>query len=401
MPTPHLLGARALAALLLCALPSASAFAQQAAPTQKRPLTVDSQIGELLDNPASRAVLQKIVPILANNQQLAAARNLPLRAIAQYAPTVLTDAVLKQIDVELAKTPGAVASGKVNSAARPMDPRDALTLKTIPLWDGKAPGALGDGWQDRPSITVVSPGETSSFGTAVIVAPGGGYQALASGMEGRQVADWFAAHGVTAFVLTYRLTSFGYKHPTQLMDAKRAIRWVRAHAGDYGVNPKRIGMIGFSAGGHLTAMAETQFDAGDPAAADPVERVSSRPDFAVLSYAAIDRAGNGWTARGLVDPKNTPEQLDQLKPAEHVRADTPPTFLWGTTTDELVPPDNLTRMYLALVNAKVPAELHIFARGRHGLGLGMTEPALSVWPTLLQNWLEAQALIGAKVTNEK
>ena len=119
----------------------------------------------------------------------------------------------------------------------------------------------------------------------------------------------------------------------------------------------------------------------------------------MLSYAAIDLPGNRWNSRGLIDPKSTPEQLDQLKPAEHVRADTPPTFIWGTTTDELVPPDNATKMYNALVNAKVPAELHIFARGRHGLGLGMTEPALNLWPTLLQNWLEGQALIGAKVTN--
>jgi len=389
--------ARFSAALALCAWPLAASAQTATAPSGQHALTVDASIGELMDNPASRAVLQRIVPLLANSPQIAAARNLPLRAIAQYAPTVLTDPIMKQIDSELARTPGAVASGKVLEKAVPIDPREALTLKTIPLWEGKAPGALGDRPQDMPTLTVVTPGETTSFGTGVIVAPGGGYQALASGLEGRQVADWFAAHGVTAFVLTYRLTSYGYTHPTQLTDAKRAIRWVRAHAQDYGINPARIGMIGFSAGGHLTAMAETQFDAGKVQANDPVERVSSRPDFAVLSYAAIDLPGNRWDARGLIGPKLTPEQLDQLKPADHVRADTPPTFLWTTTTDELVPPDNSTKMYNALIAAKVPAELHIFARGRHGMGLGMTDPALSVWPTLLQNWLEDQALIGAKV----
>jgi len=360
-------------------------------------LTVDSPVGELLDNPSAMAVLHAQVPALADNPQIKAAAALPLRAIAQYAPTVLTEAKLAAINAALAKAPGAVSTGKHFAAPVALDPRDALTLKTFPLWEGTAPGALGTRAQDVPTLTVVTPGETTSFATAVIVAPGGGYQGLASSLEGRQVADWFAAHGVTAFVLTYRLTPSGYAHPTQLIDAKRAIRWVRAHAGDYGVNPSRIGMIGFSAGGHLTAMAETQFDGGDAKAADPVERVSSRPDFAVLGYAAIALADNRWNSSGLIGPKTPPATLAQLKPAANVRAETPPTFVWATTTDEVVPSTNATLMYDALVRAKVPAELHIFAKGRHGMGLGMTEPALSVWPILLQNWLEGLGMIGAKV----
>jgi len=359
-------------------------------------LTVDSTVGELLENPAALAILRAEVPALADNPQIKAAALLPLRSIAQYAPTVLTDAKLASINAALAKAPDAVSSGKAPVASPLRDPREALSLKTIPLWDGRAPGALGTRPQDVPTLTVVTTDETTSFGTAVVVAPGGAYQGLATGLEGRQVADWFAAHGVTAFVLTYRLTSFGYQHPTQLMDAKRAIRWVRAHAKEYGVDPQRIGMVGFSAGGHLTAMAETQFDAGDAGAPDPVERVSSRPDFAVLGYAAIDLADNRWNVRVLTGSRTPPATLPQLKPASNVRPDSPPTFLWATTTDELVPPTNATLMYNALVAAKVPAELHIFGKGRHGMGLGMTDPVLSLWPALLQNWLESQSLIGAK-----
>ncbi|WP_420381799.1 alpha/beta hydrolase [Novosphingobium sp.] len=388
-------GRSVVAACLALALWSAAGTPAQA--QAGRPLTVDSTVGELLDNPAAMAVLRTEVPILVGNPQIKAAAALPLRALAHYAPTVLTEAKLTAINAALTRAPGAVSSGRAVAAATMLDPREALTLRTMPLWDGPAPGALGTRPQDVPTLTVITPGETTSFGTAVIVAPGGGYQALASSLEGRQVADWFAAHGVTAFVLTYRLTPFGYGHPTQLTDAKRAIRWVRAHAGDYGVDPSRIGMIGFSAGGHLTAMAETQFDGGDGSAADPVERVSSRPDFAVLGYAAIALSDNRWNSRGLIGPKTPPAALPQLNPAAHVRADTPPTFLWATTTDELVPSTNATLMYDALIAAKVPAELHIFAKGRHGMGLGMTDPALSVWPTLLQNWLDGLGMIGAHV----
>lgn len=283
-----------LLALAICPILHAPVQAQVQA-VAGPPLTVDSTVGELLDNPAAVKVLRAEVPVLADNPQIRAAAALPLRAIARYAPTVLTDAKLAAINVALAKTPGAVSSGEVIAAPAPRDPRESLSLKTLRLWDGQAPAALGMQAQDVPTLTVLSPDETTSFGTAVIVAPGGGYQGLASGMEGRQVADWFAAHGVTAFVLTYRLTPFGYSHPTQLIDAKRAIRWVRAHAKDYAIDPARIGMIGFSAGGHLTAMAETQFDAGDAKATDPVERVSSRPDFAVLCYPAIDFPEGGAT----------------------------------------------------------------------------------------------------------
>lgn len=365
-------------------------------------LSVNSTVGELLDNAAARAILEREVPVITKSPQMAAARDLPLKAIAQYAPTILTDAKLAAIDAALAQDSAARSSGKPRPKARPNgDPAAALVLKAVPLWTDKTPGALGDQPQDIPTLTIIPTNETVSFGSAVIVAPGGGYQNLAAGLEGRQVGDWFAAHGVTAFVLTYRLASNGYHHPTQLQDAKRAIRWVRAHAGEYGIDTNRIGMIGFSAGGHLTAMAETLFDAGNPAAADVVDRVSSRPDFAVLSYAAIDLPSNRWDSLGFLKDRRNTKILKEVSPAQNVRADTPPTFIWQTTRDELVPPRNATLMYDALVAKKVPAELHIFANGRHGLGLGMTDAALSAWPSLLRTWLEGLGIIGYAKSNSK
>lgn len=353
-----------------------------------RPLTADSTVGELIDNPAARKVLEHQVPALLD-PQIEQARALSLRSLQQYVPNLLPDAVLRSIDEELSRTPGAVHSANSTPpvAHVQQSPRLALELRTVPLWPDRAPGALGTGPQDIPTLTIVGPDGAPANGTAVIVAPGGGYQTLATGQEGRQVADWFAAHGITAFVLTYRLASAGYKHPVQLHDAQRAIRWVRAHARDYGITPERIGMIGFSAGGHLTAMTETLFDEGNAQAADPVDRVSSRPDFAILVYAGIDLGARGWHATGLVGPNPDEATQRQLSPAMNVTARTPPTFIFHTTTDETVDVDNAIVMYRALNTAHIPVEMHVFARGRHGLGFGMTEPTLRIWPALLESWL--------------
>ncbi len=357
------------------------------------PLTVDATVGELLGNVPARSVLARQLPILVKSPEISQANSLSLRSLARYMPTLLTPDKLRDIDAELARTPGAVASA---SSPRPIaamaDPRIALDLRTVRLWEGRAPGATGDRPQDVPTLTIVGTDGVPSFGTAVIVAPGGGYKGLATGLEGRQVADWFAAQGVTAFVLTYRLTPFGYRYPSQLLDAQRAIRWVRAHAADYGVDPHRIGMIGFSAGGHLTAMAETLFDAGDPNAVDPIDRESSRPDFAVLGYAVTDLDSMG-TDMDVAGPHPDAATLRALAPIRNVRRDTPPTFIFHTSTDEVVDPSNAIRFYEALRKADVPAEMHIFAEGRHGLGLGGSNAALSVWPGLLRTWLQGRRLI--------
>src|SRR6266702_6116886 len=210
---------RAIALVLMfVSLPGALVQAQPertASAAKPSYLTIDSTVGELLDNPAAKAVLQSEIPVIANSPKIDQARDISLVQMARYAPTVLTREKLAEINAALAKAPGAISSGRpLRKSASQMDPRDDLTLKTERLWKGEAPGALGNRPRDIPTLTVVTPGALTNFGTAVIVAPGGGYQTLATSLEGRQVADWFAAHGVTAFVLTYRLVTSDYAHPT-------------------------------------------------------------------------------------------------------------------------------------------------------------------------------------------
>jgi acetyl esterase/lipase len=219
------------------------------------PWSVDSPVGALLDDPGARAVLAKHLPDVVGSAQISAARALPLRALKPYVPA-MTDALLVALDKDLARV--AAPAGVVPKSIPTRPVLDAFQLKTVPLWERGAPGALGERSQDKPALTMVTPIPEQATGAAVIVVPGGGYKALASNHEGRQVADWFAARGVTAFVLSYRLMPFGYRHPTQKQDAERAVRWVRAHAADYAIDPNRVGMIGFSAGGHITAMVGTQ-----------------------------------------------------------------------------------------------------------------------------------------------
>src|SRR6185312_8935853 len=163
---------------------------------------------------------------------------------------------------------------------------ETAETKTVLLWESGAPGAQGQTDDDKPSLTIFRTFETKTPGTAVIVVPGGSYGFLASNHEGRQVANWFNSMGVTSFVLRYRLGP-RYHHPIELGDAQRAIRWVRSHAGEFGISPNRVGIMGFSAGGHLASTAETHFDNGNSSASDPIDRVSSRPDFAILGYPVI------------------------------------------------------------------------------------------------------------------
>jgi len=264
--------------------------------------------------------------------------------------------------------------------------------ETLLLWPGGAPGTLGNDDADRPTLTIYRARQPS--GASVIVAPGGGYGALASNHEGRQVANHLNAAGVTAFVLKYRLGP-RYRHPIELGDAQRAIRLVRARAAEFGIAADRIGMMGFSAGGHLAATVGTHFDAGKPDAADAIERASSRPDFLILAYPvvsfdpAITHAGS---VRNLLGEKPDPALIEDLSNDLRVTPDTPPTFLFHTNADTGVVAENSVRFYLALRRAKVPAELHIFENGPHGVGLALGDPALSAWPTLLTTWLRARGL---------
>ena len=285
------------------------------------------------------------------------------------------------------------------TAPAPATPRSSdafLGTATYRLWEGEAPGAQGSEDADVPTLTVFRVHPRTGNGTAIVIAPGGAYRGLAANLEGRQVADWFAARGVTAFVLKYRLGS-RYLYPTPLVDARRAMRFVRARAAEFEIAPDRIGMMGFSAGGHLTAMASTMPEAGRADAADPLDRVSSRPDFQVLGYPWLnamikDQKALAYCGVLKIDPA-TCDTFEQYSPERLVAKDTPPTFIYMTTDDELVPVDASVTFYRALTKAGVPAEMHIFATGRHGSGLGLGDAALDAWPALLEAWLRGRGLL--------
>jgi acetyl esterase/lipase len=272
-----------------------------------------------------------------------------------------------------------------------------LNIQTIRLWPGDAPQAKGTTCDDIPTLTILGPRMGTANGSAVIVLPGGAYRGLAADLEGREVADWFTARGFRAFILSYRLTSHGYLLPVPLLDARRAVQLVRARARDYLINPTRIAIIGFSAGGHLAALAATQPVPGKPDAEDPYDRVSSRPDYLILGYAwlgAISTDTSHLSYCKLFDVMDKCEDLRKAyEPDLYVTKDTPPTFMYHTFNDKTVPIQQALSFYDALVKAGVSAEIHVFANGGHGSGLGKGDPALDKWPSLLEEWLRAQSLL--------
>jgi acetyl esterase/lipase len=262
--------------------------------------------------------------------------------------------------------------------------------KAEPLWPKAAPGALGDKDADIPTLAPFLPAADKASGAAVVICPGGGYGGLAISYEGMDVGAWMAKRGVAGFVLKYRVAP--YKHPVPLEDAQRALRTVRARAKEWGVDPARVGILGFSAGGHLASTAATHFDDGKPDAEDPIERADCRPDFAILCYPVITlkppyaHMGSRYNLLG----KDADEKLvESLCNDEQVTNKTPPTFLFHTADDNAVPVENSLLFFEALHKAKVPAELHVYEHGRHGVGLAPNEPALSSWPDLLEKWMTA------------
>jgi acetyl esterase/lipase len=267
--------------------------------------------------------------------------------------------------------------------------------QTILLWPNGAPGAQGAEDRDKPALTIYMPPNTTGPMTAVIIAPGGSYARLSMNNEGRAPANYLNALGIAAFVLRYRLGP-QYHHPIELGDAQRAIRTIRARAAEWHIAPDRIGMMGFSAGGHLASSASTHFDSGKADAADPIERVSSRPDFAILGYPVISFV-ESWTHQGsktnLLGDGPDPALARSLSSDTQVTASTPPAFIYHTNADTVVPAENAVAYYLALRHAGVPAEMHIFKDGPHGTGLGMQDPALAEWPRLLANWLRASGFL--------
>jgi acetyl esterase/lipase len=280
-------------------------------------------------------------------------------------------------------------------AAQPDYLRAVDTPKTEPLWTAAVPGALGTGDTDTPTLTIYQPNRMQATGALVVICPGGGYQNLAMDHEGHQVARWLTSRGVAAAIVKYRLGP-RYRHPAPLQDVLRAIRVVRSRAADLNVKPDRIGVMGFSAGGHLASSAATLFALKAAQVADGLETVSSRPDFAILGYPVIvfgaDVTHKG-SQRNLIGESPAADLVTQLSTDRQVTAQTPPTFLFHTTEDTAVPPQNSIAFYLALKHAGVPAELHVYEKGRHGVGLAPDDRELSTWPDRMLGWMRGRGLL--------
>jgi acetyl esterase/lipase len=306
---------------------------------------------------------------------------------------------------------GSVAMAAGQSATAPADGQamgsgvdPGLNIHTVELWPGGAPGQNGDEPKDVPAVSVFAP-RWHPNGTAVVIAPGGAYIRLAADLEGREVADWFAARGITAFVLRYRMGA-KYQYPLPLEDAQRAMRYVRANAAKYGIDPERIGIMGFSAGGHLAAMESVSEETADANATDPVDRASSKPDFVVLGYPWLNAMVPNTS--GLITYCSTKPQVagvsaerckefeTKYSPVRFVTSSTPPTFIYITSDDKTVDVQASIDYFEALRAAKVPVEFHSFTHGAHGSGLGSGDPALDLWPGLLDAWLRGQEFLGAK-----
>ena len=262
--------------------------------------------------------------------------------------------------------------------------------ETFPLWENGAPGALGQEDKDRPTLTLYHAAEANATGAAMVICPGGGYAGLAQ-HEGKDYAEWLAKNGVTCFVLKYRLGSGGYKHPRMLEDAARAVRLVRARASEWRVDTNRVGIMGSSAGGHLASTLLTHFDAGKSGADDPVKRQSSRPSLGILCYPVItmgEKTHQG-SKRNLLGDKPAGDLVKLLSNELQVTRETPPTFLWHTAEDTAVVPENSMLFAMALQAHNVPYELHIYEKGRHGIGLANGHP----WTEQCLRWLKLYGFV--------
>jgi acetyl esterase/lipase len=271
----------------------------------------------------------------------------------------------------------------------------AATHLTVLLWPNGAPGAQGNSPEDTPTLTIYLPDPGKAVQTGVVVCPGGGYVHLAWEKEGTDIAEWLNSMGIAAFVLKYRLGP-RYHHPVEMWDGQRAVRYVRYHAKDYGIAPDRIGIWGFSAGGHLASTVGTHFDNGKAGGPDPIDRVSCRPDFMVLSYPVITMLPpyvHKGSMHALLGENPDPKMQQYLSNELQVTPQTPPTFLFSTDADTTVPCENSVQFFLALRKNHVPAEMHIFEPGPHGVGLAPTHAALSIWPALLANWFRTRGLL--------
>lgn len=285
----------------------------------------------------------------------------------------------------------------VLTAATPLlaQPKEAF-----PLWAKATPGALGtDPVKDIPTLTPFFPAAEKATGASVVICPGGGYGGLAS-HEGRDYALWLNAHGIAGFVLKYRLGSAGYRHPAMMNDVNRAVRYVRANAGEWKLDAKRIGVMGSSAGGHLASTAVTHFDMGKADDADLIERASSRPDLGILCYPVISMGAHthNGSKNNLLGKEPSEELVKLLSNELQVTKSTPPCFVWHTWEDKGVKVENAMEFAAALQRNGVPFDLHVYQKGAHGIGLGVKgwDPektpvsALHPWSLDLAVWLKVQ-----------
>ena len=273
----------------------------------------------------------------------------------------------------------------------------AQPTNSFPLWPDGAPGALGQQDKDIPTLTPYLPDPAKATGAVIVICPGGGYGGLAP-HEGADYARFLNEYGVAGFVLKYRLGSGGYRHPVMLQDAARAVRLVRDRAGEWKLDPHRIGIMGSSAGGHLASTLVTHFDAGKPDAADLVERQSSRPDLGILCYAVITlgQFTHQGSKQNLLGKDPSPELVRELSNELQVTKDTPPCFVWHTYEDSGVPEENSLQFAEALRRAGVPFDLHIYQKGPHGLGLGTRDwnpGKRHPWTRDCIFWLQAQGFV--------
>jgi len=267
--------------------------------------------------------------------------------------------------------------------------------KVLPLWPQGVPDARGNGPADNPIITVHLPPAGSTNTVAVLICPGGGYGGLCSSYEGHDVAKWLNGFGIAGIVLKYRMSP--YRHPVPLHDAQRAMRLIRLHAQEWNIDAHRIGAMGFSAGGHLASTLGTQFDAGNPGAAEPVDRLSCRPDFMVLVYPVITMGAKGHAGStiNLLGANPTQAARDSVSSELHVATNTPPAFLAHAVTDALVPVDN-SRLFVAALKAKgVPVSYCELPKGSHGLGCGKGED-WAAWQAACLTWLKGNGLTREK-----
>jgi acetyl esterase/lipase len=322
-------------------------------------------------------------------------RRASIASIASTAPLLaILTAVVIGANRSLAIEPSAAPSAEVVAESMP------LYSHTPPLWNQESAAT-------PPQLIAYRLGPTTSPGTsptsgpsgsgsadralgAVVICPGGGYGVLAMDHEGHQIARWFNQMGLHAFICQYRHHGDGYQHPVPLLDALRAVRMVRAHAKEWSIDPQHVGILGFSAGGHLASTVITHFDQPAEGELDEVDQVSGRPDFAVLCYPVI-AFDQPFTHRGsqnnLIGEDASRELIELLSNERQVRKDTPPTFLWHTAEDTAVPPQNSLVFYRSLIEQGVASELHVFPRGRHGVGLAKEVPGTDAWPELCEQWI--------------